>query len=371
MEYNQNLVYQIGMTLVKGIGTVTARQIIDTLEDVSQLFKEKARLLEKIPGISHRVMAEIHNHEVLQRAEKEVQFIQKNNIQALFIQDADYPQRLKDCVDAPVMLYFRGNANLNTAKIMSFVGTRNATAYGKEMTENIIADISKTYPDALIVSGLAYGIDIQVHRSALRNALPTVGILAHGLDRIYPPVHRSAAVEMLNQGGLLTDFMSETNPDKQNFVKRNRIVAGISDCTVIIESAERGGALITAGIADSYNKDVFALPGRATDTYSVGCNKLIKYKKAALITSADDIFREMCWQEQPDNTPKIIQRSLFIDLTEEEQIIVDQLAGNDGKQLNQLCVTLNLPISKLASTLFELEMKGVVRCFAGGIYRLI
>ncbi|MDR0833455.1 MAG: DNA-processing protein DprA [Candidatus Symbiothrix sp.] len=370
MDTNQNLVYQIGMTLVKGIGAVTAKQVIDTLPDVSLLFKEKARLLEHIPGISRRVIADIHTGEALRRAEKELKFIRKNNIQALFIQDANYPQKLKECVDAPIMLYFRGNANLNATKIISFVGTRHATTYGKEMTDKLILDISKTYPDTLIVSGLAYGIDIQAHRSSLKHTLPTVGVLAHGLDRIYPPEHRNTAVEMLNQGGLLTDFMSETNPDRQNFVKRNRIVAGMSDCTVVVESAERGGALITASIADSYNKDVFALPGRATDPYSIGCNKLIKQKRAALITCADDIFREMCWLEAP-KTPQAVQRSLFTELTEEEQPVVKQLTTSEGKLLNQLCVTLNLPVSKLAALLFNLEMKGVVRCFPGGLYRLL
>ena len=370
MDNNQNLVYQIALTLVKGIGAVTAKQVIDTLPDVSMLFKEKARLLEQIPGVSRRVLADIHTGEALRRAEKELQFIQKNSIQALFIQDADYPQRIKDCADAPIMLYFRGNANLNTAKIISFVGTRHATAYGKEMTEQLIANIATAYPDTLIVSGLAYGIDIQAHRSALKHNLPTVGILAHGLDRIYPAEHRNAAVEMLKQGGLLTDFMSETNPDKPNFVKRNRIVAGIADCTVVVESAEKGGALITAGIADSYNKDVFALPGRAADTCSTGCNNLIKYKKAALITNANDIFREMCWLEGQKSASQAVQRNLFVDLTPEEQSVVAHLTA-DGKQMNQLCIALDLPISKLAALMFELEMKGVVRCFAGGIYRLI
>jgi DNA processing protein len=369
---NQDLIYQIGITLVKGIGNITAKQIIDTLGDVSLLFKEKARLLEQIPGISKKIISEIRNPAVLRRAEKEIMFIEKNKITPLFIKNTGYPERLKDCVDAPVLLYFRGNANLNTQKIISLVGTRNASSYGKEVTEKILCDIAEFCPDVLVVSGLAYGIDICSHKGALKNNLPTVGVLAHGLDRIYPYVHRNIAVEMLEIGGLLTEFLSGTTPDRQNFVKRNRIVAGMSDCTIVIESAGKGGALITASIADSYNRDVFAVPGKITDAYSLGCNNLIKYKKAALITSAEDIFREMCWNDEKNNKQKqAVQRSVFVDLSEEERPIVELLNQSEGMQLNTMAIELNLPISKLSFLLFELEMKGVIRCMPGGIYRFI
>jgi DNA processing protein len=367
----QDLLYQIGITLVKGIGNITARQVIETLGDVSLLFKEKKHLLEHIPGISRKIIAEIHHPEILQRAEKEILFIEKNKIIPLFIKNDNYPQRFKECVDAPVLLYFRGNADLNTEKIISLVGTRNASSYGREVTEKLLHDLAAVYPEALIVSGLAYGIDICSHKAALKNNLPTIGVLAHGLDRIYPHVHRNVAVEMIEQGGLLTDFMSETNPDRQNFVKRNRIIAGISDCTIVIESAEKGGALITANIADSYNKDVFAVPGKITDAYSSGCNALIKYKKAALITCAEDIFREMCWDKENENKKPAVQKNLFIELTSEEQALVDLLSKTESMQLNIMCIELNLPAGKLASLLFELEMKGMVRCMPGGLYRLI
>ncbi|MDR2805662.1 MAG: DNA-processing protein DprA [Dysgonamonadaceae bacterium] len=367
----QDLIYRIGATLIKGIGTITARQIIETLGDASFLFKEKALHLERIPGISRRMIAEIHQPGVLSRAEQEVDFIRKNQITALFIQDEAYPHRLKECVDAPILLYFKGNADLNTQKIISVVGTRNASPYGKAMTENLLEGIAAIYPDAIIVSGLAYGIDICAHKAALKHQLPTIGVLAHGLDRIYPSAHRNTAVEMLKQGGLLTDFISETNPDRQNFVKRNRIVAGISDCTLVVESAVKGGALITASIADSYNKDVFAVPGKITDPCSEGCNSLIKYKKAALITCAEDIFREMCWNESPEKQQPAIQRILFPDLTPEEQNVTELLAKKNTVQLNALCVELNMPVSQLAPLLFELEMKGIVRCMPGGMYRLI
>jgi DNA processing protein len=367
---DQDLLYQIGITFVKGIGNITARQIIETLGNVSLLFKEKAFLLEHIPGISRRIIAEIHQPEVLRRAEEEILFIGKNKILPLYIKDEAYPQRLKDCVDAPVMLYYRGNVPLNVEKVISIVGTRNASSYGKEITDKLILDLSKTYPETLIVSGLAYGIDVCAHKAALRTKLPTVGILAHGLDRIYPPSHRNIAVEMVENGGLLTDFISRTNPDRQNFVKRNRIVAGISDCTIVIESAEKGGALITANIADSYHRDVFAVPGKTTDIYSQGCNTLIKSKRAALVTNAEDVFKEMCWTKE-NKPPMPVQRSFFVDLTPEEQMVVDILFKTGSMQLNVLCIELDISISKLAALLFELEMKGVVRCLPGGLYRLV
>ena len=367
---DQNLLYQIGITLVKGIGNITAKQIIETLGDASLLFKEKAFVLERIPGVSRKIIAEIKNPEVLRRAEKEIIFIKKNKIQSLYIGNNDYPQHLKECVDAPVMLYFRGNTNLNAEKIISIVGTRNATNYGKEITEKLILDISDTYPETLIVSGLAYGIDIYSHKASLKNNLPTIGVLAHGLDRIYPSAHRNIAVEMLGNGGLLTDFMSETNPDRQNFVKRNRIVAGIADCTILVESGEKGGALITCSIADSYNKDVFAFPGKITDPYSIGCNNLIKYKKAALITNAEDIFREMCWNKGKEDKKPAFQKSIFVDLSIEEQTVVDLLSQKGSMQLNVIGIELNMPISKLTPLLFDLEMRGIVRCMPGGLYRV-
>jgi DNA processing protein len=222
---NPDLIYQIGITLVKGIGNITAKIIIENTGNVALLFTEKKHILERISGLSRRIINEIHHPDVLKRAEKEIRFIEKSHITPLFITGSDYPNRLKECVDAPVMLYFRGDADLNAGKIISIVVTRNATSYGKEITDKLVRDIKETYPDSLIVSGLAYGIDIAAHRTALRENLKTVGILAHGLDRIYPPEHRNAAAEMIKTGGLLTDFISETNPDRQNFVKRNRIVA--------------------------------------------------------------------------------------------------------------------------------------------------
>ena len=368
---NQDLIYQIGITLVKGIGNITAKQIIESLNNAALLFTEKKHILESGFGLSRRLINEIHRPEVLKRAEKEIRFIEKAHILPLFITDSNYPNRLKDCVDAPVMLYFRGNTDLNAEKIISVVGTRNATAFGKEITDRLVHDIREVFPDSLIVSGLAYGIDITAHRAALRENIATVGILAHGLDRIYPPVHRSTAAEMIKAGGLLTDFISETNPDRQNFVKRNRIVAGMSDCTIVVESAQKGGALITANIADSYNRDIFAYPGKISDKYSEGCNLLIKNKKAALVTSADDIFREMNWNNTPEPVrAQVVQRVLFPELNPDEQKIMEVLSKAKSMQLNLLAIELDLPVSRLSVILFDLEMNGMVRCKPGGMYSL-
>jgi len=369
--FNQDLIYQIGITLVKGIGNITAKQIIENMDNVALLFTEKKHVLERTSGLSRRIINEIHSPDVLRRAEKEIRFIEKARIEPLFITDCDYPNRLKECVDAPAMLYFKGNADLNAGKIISIVGTRNATTYGREITDQLVRDIKKVFPEILIVSGLAYGIDIAAHRAALRENLATIGILAHGLDRIYPSVHRNTAAEMINAGGLLTDFISETNPDRQNFVKRNRIIAGMSDCTIVVESAQKGGALITANIADSYNRDIFAFPGKTCDKYSEGCNSLIKSKKAALITSADDIFREMNWSESPEPVRmQAVQRILFPELNPEEQKVMEILSKAGSMQLNLLAIELDLPVSRLSVILFELEMNGLVRCKPGGMYSL-
>ena len=374
MITDQNLIYQIGLTLIKGIGSITAKQILEHLGDPENLFKEKAHTLVQIPGITRRTIAEIRNPEILLQAEKEVQFIKKNKITPLFISDEDYPQRLKECIDAPVMMYFRGDANFNMPKVISIVGTRHASAYGKATTTNLIRGLAALHPEILIVSGLAYGIDIAAHKASLSNGLKTIGVLAHGLDRIYPLEHRSIAVEMISKGGLLTDFMNGTNPDRQNFVKRNRIVAGIADCTIVVESAKKGGALITAMIADSYNRDVFSVPGRTDDPFSKGCNNLIKEKKAALIETAEDVFREMRWLSKDQESTvcnEPVQRKLFVELTPEEQAVFNLLSQSEHLHLNVVGIELDMPVSKLSVVLFNLEMKGVVRSMPGGMFRVI
>ncbi|MDR2626660.1 MAG: DNA-processing protein DprA [Dysgonamonadaceae bacterium] len=369
---SQNLIYKIGLTLVKGVGDIVAKQMLQKVEDVEVLFREKKHLLQRISGMTPRIVDSLQDPQVLIRAEEELNFIQKNNIQVFFFQDDDYPQRLCDCIDSPVLLYFKGNTNLNAAKIISIVGTRQATGYGKETTEKIISGIADIYPETLIVSGLAYGIDIIAHKAAMNAGLPTVAILAHGLDRIYPPLHRNYAVSMLSNGGLLTDFLSKTDPDRQNFVKRNRIVAGIADCTLVVESAVKGGALITADIASSYGKDVFAIPGNINNIYSQGCNKIIKENKAALVENAEDICQFLNWEAKTGKTPDAVQQTLFIELNEQEQTIYDLLKQHkEGLQINLLASQINIPISRLSMILFELEMKSAIKCLPGGVYRIV
>lgn len=278
---------------------------------------------------------------------------------------------MRECDDAPLALFYRGNADLNALHVINMVGTRHATPYGQDICTRFLADLSVLCPNALIVSGLAYGIDIHAHRAALQNHFKTIGVLAHGLDRIYPAEHRKTAVSMLEQGGLLTEFTSGTNPDRQNFVKRNRIVAGMSDATVVIESAAKGGALITAELAESYHRDCFAFPGRCNDEYSIGCNNLIRKNQAVLITSAEDLVKAMGWESSP-KTEKTVQRELFPDLSEEEERIVKRLGKmSEGLQINTLVIDTNIPVNRMSALLFELEMKGVIRALAGGVYRLI
>lgn len=364
-------IYQIGLTMINGIGDVLARHLLDTVGDTETVFRERPAALQKIPGITGSLAAEIKRPEVLLRAEQELAFIEKNRIRVYFFSEPDYPARLKECPDAPLLFYFKGNADLNAPRILSIVGTRKATDYGKGLTESFLKELAAYFPDTLIVSGLAYGIDICAHRHALKCHLPTVAVLAHGLDRIYPPLHRPTAVEMVQQGGLLTDFPQGTIPNKSNFIKRNRIVAGLSDATLVIESAEKGGSLITADIAFSYGRDVFAFPGRVYDPHSKGCHLLIRQNKAALITSADDLIRALCWDvNAPDIRLPQQTQILFPEHPQHEQL-TRLLRENGEMHINQLACELNLPVHQVSSLLFELEMEGRVRVFPGDRYRLI
>lgn len=364
-------IYQVGLTMINGVGDILARQLLQVLGSAEAVFTEKRALLEKIPGIGSTIASEIKHPDVLLKAEREAAFAEKNQIQIHFLTEPDYPARLLECADAPVLFYYKGNALLNAAHVISIVGTRQATHYGKEMIEKLLHDLAVRFPDLLVVSGLAYGIDICAHRNALLQQLPTVGVLAHGLDRIYPPAHRNTAVEMLNHGGLLTDFPSGTNPDKANFIKRNRIIAGLSDATLVIESAEKGGSLITADIAFSYGRDVFAFPGRSYDLHSKGCNNLIRTNKAGLITSADDLITAMNWdiQEKAARLPK--QAQILFPENDEKQRIVTLLAEQDEKHINELALSLDLPVQQLSTLLFELEMEGVIKTMPGNRYKRI
>lgn len=365
----ENLFFLIALLEVKGIGVITARNLIQTVGSPKAVFEEKANILSKIAGVGPSTIESLKKQDTFQRAENEIAFIEKNNISTFAFTDTDYPKRLIDCIDAPLLLYFKGNANLNASRTVSLVGTRNASEYGKTLTEKFIEELSQKHPDVLILSGLAYGIDIYAHKSALKNRMQTVGVMAHGLDRIYPATHRKTAVEMVAQGGLLTEYPSGTNPDRANFVMRNRIVAGLSDALIVVESAERGGALITAEIANSYDRDVFAFPGRATDTYSQGCNQLINRNKAALIQNATDFEELMGWSEKSKSNP--VQRSLFVELSDEESKIVSHLSTSEPKQINILSIETDFAVFRLSALLLELEFKGVVKCLPGGTYLLV
>lgn len=365
------LLYQIALTKIKGVGDIIARNLLTIIGDEEAIFSASRKDLLSIKGLPAKVVDEILNPEVLERAEKELLFVEKHSITPLFILEHDYPSRLRECTDAPIMLYYKGNGNLNAKKIISIVGTRNATHYATQFCESFLKDIANAYPETLIVSGLAYGVDILAHRNALKNNLPTIGVLAHGLDRVYPFAHRSTAVEMMSNGGLLTEFTSNTEPDRFNFVRRNRIVAGIADAVIVVESDIKGGSLITAEIANSYCKDVFAVPGKTLDTKSSGCNKLIASHKADLFYSAEHFLEQMGWSKESSSAKQQpVQRNLFVDLNSEEQVIVNILTQKGNLHIDSLAREANIPTFQLFSTLLELEIKGVVKTLPGSIFEV-
>lgn len=368
MENPENLAYKIAISLIPGIGAVTARNLIAYVGSVEGVFQEKEKNLMKIPGVGEVNAKKVVRQDVLERAKREVDFILKNRIKTFFYLDENYPTRLKNCSDAPIILYYKGNANLNEQRIISIVGTRNATNYGKEICEELIRSFSEKNYRLLVVSGLAYGIDVQAHKACLKYNIPTVGVFAHGLDTIYPALHTQVAAKMLENGGLVCDFISETKIDRPNFLRRNRIIAGLADATIIVESAEKGGALVTADIANSYNRDVFAFPGRSTDPYSKGCNKIIKLNEAVLVESAADIEKAMNWDVKL-SAPKIIQTSLFVELTSEEQKLVDLLKEGD-RFVDEITIETNLSMSKVSALLLGLEFKGMITSLPGKMYRL-
>jgi len=364
---NKDLLYQIALSLVPNIGDIHAKALVNIYGDAESVFKAKKKDLENIEGIGTIRAKSIKEFGNFLSSEEEIKFTEKYKITPLFINSEAYPKRLLNCYDSPILLYYRGNADLNTSKIISIVGTRTNSDYGKTVCEKLIEEL--TEENILVVSGLAFGIDTIAHKAALKNNLQTVAVLAHGLDRIYPAQNKSLAKQMTEQGGLLTEFMSHTNPDKQNFPKRNRIVAGISDAVIVIETGKKGGSLITAELGNSYNKDVFTIPGRINDSKSEGCNYLIKNNKAALITSADDLLENMGWKIQKKLSPKK-QKELFIELTADEKIIVDILQQQENIQIDELYFKSGLSSSATASALLTLEMQSVVSSLPGKVYKL-
>ncbi|MBR3896419.1 MAG: DNA-processing protein DprA [Bacteroidaceae bacterium] len=371
---HQEVLHCLALQQLPGVGIISARLLYDVFSNATDVFSRRDELVHYTQPAQRRLIKQLDCPEAFRRAEQELAFAQKNGIDAICIGDRRYPSRLRECPDAPLVLFFKGNTNLNALRIVSLVGTRNATDYGRQLCNDFIRDLKTLFPEVLIVSGLAYGIDIAAHRAALEHQLPTVGVLAHGLDRIYPAIHRKTAIEMLEQGGLLTEYMTGTNPDRQNFVQRNRIVAGMADATIVVESAGKGGALITAGLATDYHRDCFAFPGRVGDPFSLGCNALVRDNKAALILSAEDFVKAMSWDISLTHkqAPQAIQRQLFLDLSPEEEALVAALRPHrDGLQINLLVVEADIPINRASALLFELEMKGVVKALAGGVYKVV
>lgn len=368
---NTPLFYQIALCNTKGIGDATAKLLITYCGSAEAVFNTSSGKLSKIPGIGPvAINALKNNSEAFEFAEKEIQFIEKEQIKTFYYLDENYPQKLKYCTDAPIIIYGKGNLDLNPQKVISIVGTRHATDYGKLITENLIADLANF--GVCIVSGLAYGIDIAAHKSAIIHHLPTIGVLAHGLHTIYPAQHKNIVEKMKIDGGIITEFPFRTIAEKVNFPKRNRIVAGMSDATIVIESAISGGALITAELANNYNKDVMAYPGNIDQEYSAGCNKLIKENKAHLLRSANDLIEFMGWANSPKENQKIaFQKDLFIEFSEEENAIFEQFKSRPKIQLDELSYLSLLPISTLSATLFSLEMKGHIRSLPGKIYEWI
>lgn len=367
-ENDERLIHTIGLGLLDGIGPVNARKLVAWCGSPEQVFREKKQNLMRTPGIGEITAKAIHTS-VLDRAEAELQFIRKNKIKACTYLHDDYPRRLRNCEDAPLVLFSLGRSNLNAEKIVSVVGTRNPSEKGKEICEKLIADLQGK--GITVVSGLAYGIDICAHRAALKNDVPTVGVLAHGLDRIYPASHRSTAQKMLEQGGLLTEFISHTNPDRENFPKRNRIVAGMCDATIVIETAIKGGSVITAMLANDYNRDVFAFPGRPGDEKSSGCNRLIKLNRAALAENAEDILGLMGWNDGPQQKKKEVQALLFPDLEKDELIVYEWLKEKGESGIDLITTSLQWPMSKVSSLLLSLEFKSVVKSLPGKRYDLL
>ena len=351
-----------------GIGDVMAKKLISHFGSAVGIFAAKKQQLLKISGVGTSMINALTNKNIFTKAEQEIEFINSNNIEYFYFKNDDYPPYLNHCYDAPILLFKKGNINLQNQKIISVVGTRQMTNYGKSMLDELFEGLKVYNP--VIVSGLAYGVDIYAHRLALKHNLQTVAVLAHGLDRIYPAVHKNIAKDLLKNGGLLTDFWSNTNPDRENFVKRNRIVAGLSQATIVIESAEKGGSLITADIANSYNRDVFAVPGRITDTYSKGCNQFIKTNRAAVLSSAKDLAYILNWEKDIQGK-KAIQKQLFIELSDAEKHIYNYLLKEGKQQIDMIGLHCNLPTFKAASLLMNLELKGVVKPLPGKIFEAV
>jgi DNA processing protein len=366
-----DLFYLLALQQVEGIGAITAKKLLQHFGSPEAIFQAKKTELAKIDGIGKSTISNLHKKDCFEQAESEILFLEKEDINVFSFQCNDYPERLKNCHDAPLLLFQSGNVNWNNSKIISIVGTRQITTYGTEFTKKLLEEIAPLNP--IIVSGFAYGVDIVAHQAAMEHNLQTIGVLAHGLNQIYPKNHKKYMAKMQENGGFLTEFWTYSKPDRENFVKRNRIVAGISEATIVVESAERGGSLITAEIANDYNREVFAVPGRATDKYSQGCNNLIKTQRAQMITSAADLIYLLNWDIKNKTTVenKAIQKQLFVTLSEDEQTIYNYLQTKGKELMDIIALDCDLPIFKISSILLNMELKGVVKPLPGKVFEVV
>ncbi len=364
-----DILEKIALTKIKGVGPKTSRLLLHYCGSVESVFHSSRQQLMSIPGIGTHIVDAIFSKTYLKEAEAELAFVEKHHIELLWLDDPNYPRRLKYCEDAPLLLYFKGKGDLNPKRTVSIVGSRNATAYGKRICEQFVHDLRTC--QVQIISGLAYGIDIQAHRQALKHDISTIGILGHGLDRIYPASHRDTALKMLERGGLLTEFPSGTNPDRQNFPMRNRIIAGLADVTIVIEAAMKGGALITAEIANTYNRDVCAFPGGIDQEYSAGCNYLIKTNRAHLIRHVDDLCYLMNWELDEQKSKEKHFAFIPQDLSKDEQNIYMFLKERQQATMDEIAVHCDWPQSKLSIILLEMEMKGYLLSLPGKVFKLI
>ena len=362
------LFHLLALLKIDGVGDIVAKKLINHCGSAENVFNSKTSQLKAIDGIGDILLKNLKDKTVFEKAEQEIKFIEKEKISVLDYQSEHYPDRLKHCIDGPILLFATGNLNLENRKIISIVGTREVTSYGINFCKKLIEDLAVFNP--IIVSGFAYGVDIVAHQAAMDNNLQTIGVLAHGLNQIYPKTHKKYVSKVEENGGFLTEFWSNSNPEKENFVRRNRIVAGMSEATVVIESAEKGGSLITAMIANDYNRDVFAVPGRTSDKYSQGCNNLIKTQRANLMTSAADLVYILNW-ELETKASKPVQKQLFVVLDSDEQKIYDYLQKNGKQLLDIISLECDFPIFRISALLLNMELKGVIRPLPGKLFEAI
>ncbi|HLT33127.1 MAG TPA: DNA-processing protein DprA [Aquaticitalea sp.] len=365
---DHDLLHLLALQNVAKIGDITAKKLINHCGSAEAIFKEKKRNLLSIDGIGSTTISDLFGTYHFEEAEKELKFIRENDIECLYFMDSQYPEKLKHCIDGPILLFQSGNVDLKKNRIISIVGTRKITTYGIAFCEQLVEQLAAFHP--IIISGFAYGTDITAQKSAIKHNLQTVGCLAHGLNQIYPSVHKKYVSDIEKNGGFLTEFWSTSNPDRENFLKRNRVIAGISEATIVIESAERGGSLVTADIANSYNREVFAVPGRITDQQSVGCNNLIKFQRANILTKAMDVASILNWELEEKKKP-VIQKQLFVELDGQEKVIYNYLKSNEKQLLDIIAIECQIPIYKVAGILLNMELKGVIRPLPGKLFELI